>query len=226
MDNKKILYGINLDDYWYPEHIRPKSSYIGTQEDLEEFAKALETFGYRNEPNHTVSTAIRRYFDGSFPQSLVNKYGNSFECLQRLEVVYQSEVITLDHHYWQYKTVNDAVYPMFADHVYVKRLIVMNSGFLYTAIKGIIVGLRVCIQGTGWMDVNGMMSGFPEMVTYDSEEGIYEMRLYAVNGIIKTEEIDEVIQSWSSNEPDLDCVCQDIIAEGKVLRAHPKGIQP
>lgn len=223
MDNKQILYGINLDDYWYPKHLRPKKGYIGTKEDFETFAGMLEAFSWANEEVCAVSTAIRGHFAGISPESMLEKHGDSFAHVHPLEVIYQSEMMTLEHQFWQYKAANDAVYPMYADCVNVRRVIVSDAGFLYTAIKGVAKGLHVCLQGTGWTELGGVMSGYPETVTYDCEEDIYEMRMFIVDAGIWPEEVDAVIQKWSKGEDlDLTCLCQDIIAEGKATMARSK----
>ena len=223
MDNKQILYGINLDDYRYPKHIRTQRGYAGTKDDLETFAGMLERFRWANERACAVSTAIREHFGGNCLKSVLEKYGDNFEPVYSLEVIYQSEPLELERHFWQYKAANDAVYPMYADCVNARRIIVSASGILYTAIKGSMKGLRVCLQGTGWTELDGIMSGFPETVTYDREESVYEMRMFAVDDRIWPEEQDAVIQQWSKGEAlNLNCLCHDIIAEGKGLIAHPK----
>jgi hypothetical protein len=223
MDSQQILYGMNLDDYWYPDLIRNKRGYVGTQEDFETFAELLSTFCQANEECYAVSTSIRRHFDGTSAQNVSEEHRDPYEGILSLEVVCESEEVILENHFWQHIVANDAVYPMYAERVYVKRIVVMHSGILYTAIKGAMVGLRVCIQGTGWIPMNGNMSGYPEMVAYDPEEDIYEMRMFAVDGRIRPGEKDEVIQHWAKGEElDLDYLCRDIIAEGKVLWAHLK----
>lgn len=223
MDNKQILYGINLNDYWYPKRLRTKKGYVGTKDDLETFAGLLETFYWSNEQACAVSTAIRGYFSGLSPESMMQKHGDGFEWVHPLEVIYQSEPITLEHHFWQYKTANDAVYPMYADSVSVSRIIVADAGLLFTAIKGSAKGLCVCLQGTGWTELGGVMSGYPETVTYDCEEGLYEMRMFTLVDRIWPEEIEELIQKWSKGEDlDLPCLCKDIIAEGEAKTARSK----
>lgn len=217
MINKQVLYAINLENCWYPKRLRPKKGYIGTKEDLEAFATKLEEKHWSKKAATSAAIAIRSHFDGKSPKSMIEKYGDSFEYVHTLKLIHQANPITLENHYWQYRAVNDAIYPMYADRITVGRIIFSAYGVLHTAIKGSVEGLHVCLQGIGWIALKGIMNGFPETVTYDYEEEMYEMRLFALDCRLQPEEKDEMIKKWSTNEDvDLEFLCQDIIAEGIV----------
>lgn len=220
MDNKQILYGIDLDNYWEPERVRGKRGYIGTKEDLEEFARLLDLYWRDDTEKRTVSETIREYFsEGSAEDPEKQKRLDIF----RTEVVYRSGQITLMDHQWQYRAANDAMYPMYAKCVNVERIIVYAGGYLFAAIKGTMEGLRVCLQGTGWVKVCGCMNGHPETIIYNREDEVYEMRLFAVVGASSQSEMDEMIQKWNTNdEINLTALCADIIAEGKAMMAPLK----
>jgi hypothetical protein len=223
MNDNQTLYGINLDNYWYPKQLRAKKGYVGTKEDLETFARLLEAFCWANKQTCAVSTAIRGHFSGISPEAMLERYGENFEYVHPLEVVYQSEPMVFEHHFWQYKAANDAVYPMYADYVSVKRVIVADAGLVYTAIKGSAKGLHVCLQGTGWTELGGVMSGYPETVTYDRDEDTYEMRMFTMDARIWPEEIEALVEKWRRGEDlNLAYLCQDIIAEGKAMMASSK----
>ena len=227
MDNKEIYYGINLDDYWYPKRMRNKKGYVGTKEDLEWFAKRLKESCWNDKQKCGVSKVIRSYMDGTLVEGMAEKNGVSLADMHCLEVIHRSELITLEHHSWQYKAANDSIYPLYADYVNVERIIVKEGNNIYTAIKGAMAGLLVCIQGTGWVAMRGHMSGYPQTVTYDPQEGLYELSMFVVDSVVSPRELDNVIQKLAKVDvEELNYMCQDIIAEGEWLTAEPRDYLP
>lgn len=219
MDSKQMLYGINLDDYRYPKRIRTKTGYVGTKEELHEFSQLMEKYYWMDEESGSVSAVIRGYFDGVSPRSLVEKYG---EYVRPLEVLHCSDPIVLEHYSWQYKAVNDAVYPMYADHVVATRIFFrdMICGSLHSAVKGSMEGLRTCLQGTGWTALGGIMSGHPGTINYDGEKDIYELKMFVLDWSIDQEDMTEIIEKLPDSESlNMTALCKDIIAEGRPLLA-------
>ncbi len=230
MNENQELYGINLDDYASPKIVRGKNGYLGTKEDLQAFVNALGSKCYSEAAITNAIKAIHAWLNGDNLQELAKSIGPTFEKVHTLDVYHQFEDVTLDRKYWQYIACNDAVYPMYAEKVHLSVAIISYEGTFYSAWRGSIEGLCVCLQGNGWTKLSGVISGHPETITYDYEEDVYQMRLYTLGKSIQPEDISLVISGLEKNkEKGLTYLCRDIIAEGDLRmarvasRQHPGG---
>lgn len=223
MNEQKQIYGINLDDYTSPKAIRGKGGYLGTKEDFDAFARALEISGHLDLTIRDAIKAIRAMINGINQEELVKKHGPAFEVIHTLDIYRQLEDITLERQSWQYTTCNDSVYPMYADRVYISRMIVSYGGYQYIAWRVAAEGLCVCLQGSGWAKMSGIVSGHPEIVTYDSKDNIYEMRLYSLGERIDPKDESSIISVLETQtEKGMNYLCRDIIGEGSPRMANPK----
>ena len=79
-------------------------------------------------------------------------------------------------------------------------------------------GLRMCLQGTGWTTLRGIVSGHPGTINYDTEEDVYELNMYVLDWSINPEDMAEIIDELPASESlNMTALCKDIIAEGKPL---------
>lgn len=218
MNNEAKWFGINMDSFWAPELIRGKRGYVGTEKDFTEFCRALEadyTFKYKY---GDLINQIRNDLDahsGNHGLQGVN-YGKE---LDSNHVLSHDAADLIDCH-WKHYAYNEAVYPMYASRVHIDRLVIERCGEVFSAIKGCMEDLHVCLQSHGWVCLRGEMRGFPETVCYDDD--VYQMRLYAIaNDAVPADANVQLKSIEEDKELYLRCCSGDIIAEGPVIMAKP-----
>lgn len=163
MLNNNPIYRIFLEDYSRPRWEAAAKPYYGTMDDIRnlmiylseneetrirygDLIDAVEWYDMDNDAVHTVA-------------------GREFPVLMPAEEVCGSEVL-LEEQQGYYTGSSDAVYPVWADRVYIRQILLRMEDGLHRCVKASFEGFRLCSSGLGWICIRNSIKGFPGVVTW------------------------------------------------------------
>ena len=210
MFTKEKLFKLSLEDYSYPRSMSTIKSYYGSMESMIEFLNRMED-------DSLVATRYKETLDAAEYYDLDNELTHTVagttepiftpvEELSRLET-------TLYNKEWVYEAYNGQLYPCRADSIYMRQSMVETEDGYELCVQANITGLQICYPGIGWMFPNGVIKGFPYMVTFDGTS--HCMALASTAKFYEFEESDVAYaDALNPNAVDLSVLVEDILAEG------------
>lgn len=210
MDMNKEIYCLTLEDYSFPRYSNVVRNYYGTMEDVNEVISELDS----NEWTHTRYWETIHAFDcfEDDPDVGHTAAGSPCRFLDPLTLLATRETV-LHQQRWTYTGYSGAVYPMYAECVRVKQVLLQeNGGLIYRCIKATFEGLSICAHGVGWYIQGGRYNGFPGMFQY--EDDTHAMQMYVEEACYEAADwYTAVCDLHDGNKIDLKAACRDILGQ-------------
>jgi len=209
-DMTKQMYRIYLEDYSLPRSISAVKPYYGTMNDIinlmvelsdnpgtnmryKESIEAVEYYDLNNDVTHVMAGQVLRVL---MPVQEVRRFETQLEDLS-----------------WRYTSTEGIEYPCWASRADICRVLLKTDTGYDLCLKAKLEGVTTCLQNIGWINLNGIIKGFPGTVHWDGT--YYTMNLFVLQKHFNFDEIEMATADMvNMNHIDLSVIMEDIIAEG------------
>ena len=175
MLEKKQIYEICLENYYYPRYASVTKSYYGTREDIDHLMAHLAQNPWTAMRYQETIAAVENYdLDNQTTHRIV---GQEFPILTPVQEICRFET-TLSDHKWNYKSYNGSVVACCAKQIHVCQILIQDGDGFERCLSASTEHLGICLHSPGWCYVNGILRGFPGIVTWDGDH-THKMHLFA-----------------------------------------------
>lgn len=199
---------LTLEDYGYPRYSSIVRRYYGTMEDVEDLMKRLSGDAWTQTRYWEMLEAFDCYeLDNEVTHAVAGTEIQFLESVATLAV----QATVLEKHRWTYTGYSGAVYPMYAQKVYVNQILLRGEDdMLYRCVKADFEGLRICTSGIGWYAPGDSIKGFPGMVKREGD--VHRMRMYVEEECYPSDDLMTALEDMQEiGKIDLAEACRDIL---------------
>lgn len=166
MLEKKQIYEICLENYYYPRYASVAKSYYGTREEIDRLMAHLAKDPWTAMRYRQTIEAVENYDQDDQATHWVA--GQEYPILIPAQEICRFET-TLSDHKWNYKSYNGSVVACCAEQIHVCQLLIQDDLGYERCLSASTENLGICPHYPGWCHVNGIIRGFPGIVTWDGE---------------------------------------------------------
>ena len=212
MIGKKILYGINLEDYFTADFCSSAKTYYGSLDEIETFINSL----WDTEQHQITKTSFKQYLNGYSEVTHYIAYGQH-RLIENTEVLAEEE-IELFKTSWEFLNVWRWPQYMEIDGGTVKKVLIKHGKAYLRIIKATVQGLRTAARydasNDEWLKLCNAFWGHPGMLiaTVHGESYIVQSALYMKEKEYSTKK--EAMEKFIAEPISLDCMCEDVFGNG------------
>lgn len=203
-------YCLTLEDFGYPRYSSIVRRYYGTMGDVEnlmeglrnddwtrtrywETLEAFDCYERDDEVTHTTAGTEARFLAPAV-------------MLARQETVLESRS-------WTCAGYSGALYPMYAQKVYVNQILLRGEDdLIYRCVKADFESLRICTPGMGWYVPADGGNGFPGMVK--REGNAHKMQMYVEEACYEIDDLMTALEDMQEvSKINLAEACRDILGQ-------------
>ena len=210
--DKKVFYGVLLNNYFSPSFGSKYKMYFGTLNDIKVFVESLEN----SDQCHSIRNAFQKYISGETNATHEVSYTEQ-KFIENVELIAEGEV-NLDHAAWVFLNVWYHPQYMEIDSAVVKMALIKYKEQYLRVIKASVRGLRTCADinrlEEEWIALSDGFWGHPGVLTSikDAETYMVYSNLYMKEKEYATKE--EALAKFYADEVCLDCFCEDVFGNG------------
>lgn len=210
LENKQF-YEIRLEDYYYPRYASVTKPYYGTMEDIINLMVRLSDNKWTAKRYQETIEAAEYYdLDDQVTHTVA---GQVLPLLIPVQEICCYET-TLSNHRWSYTTYNGSVIPCCAEKIYIRQTLFQTPNGYERCLVANILKLSVCPHYPGWCHPNGVLKGFPGIVTWSSPH-THTMHLFASQAHYATDQLETAKEDLVNPDCiDLSVIMSEIFAEG------------
>lgn len=208
---KKIIYGVNLNNYFSPCFCSSVKTYFGGLDEIKTFIEGLDKRNHQE-----TQEALQRYLQGDLQAKHYIAY-NQNRLIEKAEVLAEEE-ISLDKTSWKF--INVWHWPQFMeiDRGTIRKMLVKQGNTYLRAIKATVCGLRTATRSDApqkdWLELCGRFWGHPGIlvVIVNDDSYIVHSSLYLKEKEYSTEQ--EALEKFRTEKVSLNCLCEDVFGDG------------
>lgn len=210
-NGKKIVYGINLNDYFTASFCSSTKTYFGSLDEIKSFVDMLEDEEYKD-----TKEAFKRFLDGDTEATHYIAY-HQHRLIEKAEVLAEEE-IELGKTSWEFLNLWRWPQYMEINSGTVRLMLIKYKNTYFRAVKASVSGLRTSVEEDRpkdkWLNLCGGFWGHPCMLvtTGNSESYIVHSSLYMKEKEYATEK--EALEKFHTDTVCLDCLCEDVFGDG------------
>ena len=206
----KQLYRIYLEDYSYPRSISMVKPYYGTMDEIINLMAYLsESMGTSMRYQETIGAVEYYDLDNDITHTMA---GQVLPVLIPVQEVRRFET-QLEDCSWNYMNSDGAIYPCWASHVDIYRVLLKTDMGYDLCIKAKLQGVQACYQSVGWIQLNGLTKGFPGAVSWDGSA--FTLNLFVQQAHYDFDELEiATADTVDMSRVDLSVIMEDILGEG------------
>lgn len=163
MFREKHMFGIMLEDFYYPRTASVAKAYYGTWDDIVSLADHLSKIPGTSKRYRELIEKVENY-DGIHPETHVVA-GVEYPLLTPMVEVCRYESVLTDHN-WNGIGFSGAHCSFTADRVVATQVLLKTNSGYCRCMKASFTNLRTCIPNWGWSFLNGATKGFPGVITH------------------------------------------------------------
>ena len=210
--DKKVLYGVRLNNYFSPSFCLNHKMYFGTLNNIREFTRSMA----RSEQSHMIRMAFKRYMSGETDATHSVAYIQQ-KLIEDVELIAKGKV-KLGPTAWEFLNVWHRPQYMELDSAVVKTALIKYEDRYFRVIKASVRGLRTSPEVNRpkeqWIELSYGFWGHPGILSSvaDGEKYIVYSNLYMKEKEYATKE--EALAKFHTDEVRLDCLCEDVFGNG------------
>ena len=210
--DKKVLYGVRLNNYFSPSFCLNHKMYFGTLNNIREFTRSMA----RSEQSHMIRMAFKRYMSGETDATHSVAYIQQ-KLIEDVELIAKGKV-KLGPTAWEFLNVWHRPQYMELDSAVVKTALIKYEDRYFRVIKASVRGLRTSPEvnrpkeqgielSYGFWGHPGILSSVADGETYMVYSNLYmKEKEYATK--------EEALAKFHTDEVCLDCLCEDVFGNG------------
>ena len=210
--DKKVFYGVRLNNYFLPNFCSNHKMYFGTLNDIKVFTESLGN----SDQCHSIRNAFKRYSLGETNVTHEVAYIQQ-KLIENVELIAEGEM-KIGRTAWEF--LNVWYYPQYMeiDSAVVKMALIKYKEQYLRVIKASVRGLRTCADinrlEEEWIALSDEFWGHPGVLssTKDGETYMVYSNLYMKEKEYATKE--EALAKFYADEVCLDCFCEDVFGNG------------
>ena len=212
LNGKKILYGINLEDYFTADFCSSTKTYYGSLDEIEALINSLGD----TEQYQITKTAFKQYLNGNSEVTHYIAYGQH-RLIENTEVLAEEE-IELSKTSWEFLNVWRWPQYMEIDGGTVKKALIKHENTYLRIIKVSVVGLRTAAYhntpNDEWLKLSKSFWGHPGVLVVIESGESYKVQstLYMKEKEYTTKK--EAMKKFATEPICLDCMCEDVFGNG------------
>ena len=209
MFTKDRIFELALEDYSCPRHQPFPKYYYGSME-------AMIKLMLRMEDDGCVQLRYKETLDAAEYYDLDNEITHTVAGITVPIFTPVQEVFCLEtslyNKEWAYKAYNETLYPCKASEIELRQSLVQTDDGYELCVQANIIGLTICYPGIGWVCPNGLIKGFPHMVTFDGT--VHRMALATSQAHYMPDELERAMtDALNPNSANLALLVADILGE-------------
>ena len=210
--DKKVFYGVRLNNYFSPSFCLNHKMYFGTLNNIREFIRSMG----RSEQSYILRKALKRYTSGETDVTHIVAYIQQ-KLIEDVELIAEGKV-KLGATAWEFLNVWYHPQYMVIDSAVLKTALIKYEEQYLRVIKVSVRGLRTCADinrhEEEWTTLSDGFWGHPGVLssTKDGETYMVYSNLYMKEKEYATKE--EALAKFHSDKVCLDCLCEDVFGNG------------
>ena len=210
--DKKVLYGVRLNNYFSPSFCLNHKMYFGTLNNIREFTRSMA----KSEQSHMIRMAFKRYMSGETDATHSVAYIQQ-KLIEDVELIAEGKV-ELGPTAWEFLNVWYRPQYMEFDSAVVKTALIKYEDRYFRVIKASARGLRTSPEVNRpkeqWIELSYGFWGHSGILSsaVDGETYIVYSNLYMKEKEYATKE--EALAKFHTDEVCLDCLCEDVFGNG------------
>ena len=210
--DKKVLYGVRLNNYFSPSFCVNHKMYFGTLNNIREFTRSIR----KSEQSYMIRMAFKRYMSGETDATHRVAYIQQ-KLIEDVELIAKGKV-KLGPTAWEFLNVWHRPQYMELDSAVVKTALIKYEDRYCRVIKASVRGLRTSPEVNRPKEQGIELSygfwGHPGILSSvaDGEKYIVYSNLYMKEKEYATKE--EALAKFHTDEVRLDCLCEDVFGNG------------
>ena len=210
--DKKVFYGVRLNNYFTPSFGSNYKMYFGTLNDIKVFTESLR----KSDQCCNTRNAFKRYLSGETNAAHEIAYIQQ-KLIENVELIAEGEV-KLDHTAWEFLNVWRYTQYMEIDSAAVKMALIKCEDRYLRVIKVSSRGLRTCADinrpKEKWLELSDGFWGHPGVLSSvaDEETNVVYSNLYMKEKEYATRR--EALAKFYTDDVCLDCLCEDVFGDG------------
>ena len=210
--DKKVFYGVRLNNYFSPSFCLNHKMYFGTLNNIREFIRSMR----KSEQSYMIRKAFKRYMSGETDATHRVAYIQQ-KLIEDIELIAKGKV-KLGPTAWEFLNVWYSPQYMESDSAVVKIALIKYENQYLRVIKASVRGLRTSPEANRpkdqWIELPYGFWGHPGILSSvaDGETYIVYSNLYMKEKEYATKE--EALAKFHTDEVCLDCLCEDVFGNG------------
>ena len=210
--DKKVLYGVRLNNYFSPSFCLNHKMYFGTLNNIREFTRSIR----KSEQSYMIRMAFKRYMSGETDATHRVAYIQQ-KLIEDVELIAKGKV-KLGPTAWEFLNVWHRPQYMELDSAVVKTALIKYEDRYFRVIKASVRGLRTSPEVNRpkdqWIELSYGFWGHPGILSSvaDGDTSIVYSNLYMKEKEYATKE--EALAKFHTDEVCLDGLCEDIFGNG------------
>ena len=210
--DKKVFYGVRLNNYFSLSFCLNHKMYFGTLNNIREFIRSMR----KSEQSYMIKMAFKRYMSGETDATHRVAYIQQ-KLIEDVELIAEGKV-KLGPTAWEFLNVWYRPQYMKFDSALVKTALIKYEDRYFRAIKASVWGLRTCADinrlKEEWIALSDGFWGHPGVLSSTKDGETYKVysNLYMKEKEYATKE--EALAKFHADEVCLDCLCEDIFGNG------------
>ena len=210
--DKKVFYGVRLNNYFSPSFCSSHKVYFGTLNDIKTFIESMGSI----EQSCMIRNAFKRYLSGETDATHEVAYIQQ-KLIEDVELIAEGKV-KLGATAWEFLNVWYRPQYMEFDSAVVKTALVKYEDRYFRVIKASVRGLRTSPEVNRpkeqWIELSDGFWGHPGLLSSaaDGETYMVYSNLYMKEKEYISKE--EALAKFYTDEVCLDCLCEDVFGNG------------